>query len=62
MAIKCDVSKEEEIVSMFDQIKTRFGGVDVLVNNSGLSHNAPLLSGKTSEWRNMMEVCTCGGS
>ena len=42
---------------MFEKIMSQFGGVDVCINNAGLAHDAPLLSGATSDWRNMMEVC-----
>ena len=56
--IKCDLSKEEEILAMFKKIKTDYGGVDVLVNNAGLAHNATLLSGETEQWRNMLDVGT----
>ena len=58
MAIKCDVRNEDEIIAMFEKIKAQFGGVDVCINNAGLAHDAPLLSGATSDWRNMMEVCS----
>lgn len=53
---KCDLSNEEEILSMFSAIKTLHKGVDVCINNAGLAHNEPLLSGKTEGWRNMMDV------
>lgn len=56
---KCDLSNEEEILSMFSAIKTLHKGVDVCINNAGLAHNEPLLSGKTEGWRNMIDV---GGS
>ena len=55
MAIKCDLSKEEDILFMFEQI-SQLGGVDVLINNAGMAQHAPLLSGETSLWREMMEV------
>ena len=58
VAIKCDMRNEDEIIAMFENIKAQFGGVDVCINNAGLSHNGPLLSGATSDWRNMMEVCS----
>ena len=57
MAVKCDVTKEEDILAVFEVAKAQFGGVDVCVNNAGLAHEAPLLSGATSEWRDMLEVC-----
>lgn len=33
----CDVGKEEDIVAVFKEIVSRFGGVDVLVNNAGVA-------------------------
>lgn len=53
---KCDLCNEEEILSMFSAIKTLHKGVDVCINNAGLAHNEPLLSGKTEGWRNMIDV------
>ena len=52
----CDVSKEVEVLAMFDKIKNDLGGVDVCINNAGLAHDAPLLSGSTEDWRHMLEV------
>lgn len=40
----------------FQKARDEFGGVDVCVNNAGLAHNAPLLSGATSDWKNMLDV------
>ncbi|KAM9853841.1 dehydrogenase/reductase SDR family member 11-like [Aulostomus maculatus] len=53
---KCDLTVEEEIVTMFSAIKAQHKGVDVCINNAGLAHPDPLLSGKTSGWRNMLDV------
>ncbi|TRY57195.1 hypothetical protein DNTS_003278 [Danionella cerebrum] len=53
---KCDLCNEEEILSMFSAIKTLHQGVDVCVNNAGLAHNEPLLTGNTHAWRNMIDV------
>ena len=36
-AVKADVSKEEEIVSLFKWIKNNLRGVDVLINNAGIT-------------------------
>ena len=56
MAKKCDVSKEEEILALYDNVKAEYGGADVCINNAGLSHISPLLSGQTEDWREIMEV------
>ncbi|XP_061182581.1 dehydrogenase/reductase SDR family member 11-like [Saccostrea echinata] len=62
--VKCDLTKEEEILSMFGRIQKELGGVDVCINNAGLAHISPLLSGSTADWRNMLDVnvlalCIC---
>jgi 3-oxoacyl-[acyl-carrier protein] reductase len=36
-AIKADMSQSAEVKQLFDEIKTKFGPVDVLVNNAGLA-------------------------
>ena len=54
--MKCDVRKEEDILSMMSAIKLQFGGADICVNNAGLGNDAPLLSGTTEQWREMLEV------
>ena len=41
---------------MFGRIQSELGGVDVCINNAGLAHCAPLLSGSTADWKNMLDV------
>lgn len=53
---KYDLTSEEDILSMFSAIKGQHQGVDVCINNAGLAHPEPLLNGKTSDWKNMMDV------
>ncbi|XP_065903859.1 dehydrogenase/reductase SDR family member 11-like [Dysidea avara] len=60
VAMKCDVRKEEDILSVISAVKSQFGGADICVNNAGLANNAPLLSGTTEKWREMMEVNVLG--
>uniref|UniRef100_A0A1A8INN7 Dehydrogenase/reductase SDR family member 11 n=1 Tax=Nothobranchius kuhntae TaxID=321403 RepID=A0A1A8INN7_NOTKU len=54
--LKCDLSNVEEIQSMFSHIRSQHKGVDVCVSNAGLAHPESLLSGKTSGWKNMLDV------
>lgn len=47
-AIKCDVSKEEQIISTFAAIEKQFGGVDILINNAGILRETTLLDSNNS--------------
>uniref|UniRef100_A0A9I3GIM9 Dehydrogenase n=1 Tax=Anopheles farauti TaxID=69004 RepID=A0A9I3GIM9_9DIPT len=38
-SIRCDVTKEEDILAAFRQIEEKFGGVDVLINNAGIARS-----------------------
>ncbi len=59
--IQCDVSDEDQICEMFKRIRKEHGGVDICINNAGLSWDAPLLSGKTDQWKSMIDVSTISG-
>ena len=36
MLVQADVSKEDDIVEMFAEVKQEFGGLDILINNAGI--------------------------
>ena len=55
-AMACDIGKVEDIMSLFEAIKNKYGGVDICVNNAGIAINAPLLSGSTEDWIQMLNV------
>jgi NAD(P)-dependent dehydrogenase (short-subunit alcohol dehydrogenase family) len=56
-AIPTDLSKESEVKALFEQIRTRFGRLDLVFNNAGLSLPYTLpgdLSG--DEWRRAVDI------
>ncbi|XP_076056906.1 dehydrogenase/reductase SDR family member 11-like [Oratosquilla oratoria] len=62
--MKCDITKDEEVLSVFTNIKKEFGGVDVCINNAGMSRNKTLLDGTPEDWREMLDLnvvalCLC---
>ncbi|KAI6651039.1 Dehydrogenase/reductase SDR family member 11 [Oopsacas minuta] len=60
IAHRCDVSNDTEVKFMFEMLREKLGGVDILINNAGLSHYSPLLTGSTEEWREMLQVNILG--
>lgn len=58
--IKCDLRKEEVILSMFDRIKREVGGVDICVNNAGSGRFTSILEESTEHWREVLELNILG--
>jgi galactitol 2-dehydrogenase len=51
IGIACDVTSPAEQDRLFAQLAERFGRLDVLVNNAGVFHVAPLLDFPLEAWR-----------
>ncbi|HEY5881434.1 MAG TPA: bifunctional aldolase/short-chain dehydrogenase [Nakamurella sp.] len=50
VAVRADVSSEDAVAAAFDAAVLAFGGVDLVVNNAGLSLSKPLLETTTADW------------
>jgi rhamnulose-1-phosphate aldolase/alcohol dehydrogenase len=50
VAVKADVSDETAVADMFAAASLAFGGVDLVVNNAGLSLSKPLLETTVKDW------------
>lgn len=59
-AIKGDVSKEDQVKSMFEQMFKAFGTIDILVNNAGLQRDAPLEQMTLEQWNTVINVNLTG--
>lgn len=56
LALKCDVSKPDEIQYVVDETMKEFGRIDILVNNSGISWGAPALEMPEDKWDKVMDI------
>jgi NAD(P)-dependent dehydrogenase (short-subunit alcohol dehydrogenase family) len=50
VAVTADVTDEEQIRAAFDAALLAFGGVDLVVNNAGISISKPLLETTARDW------------
>ncbi len=54
--ILCDVSKAEEAESLIRFGKEKFGGVDVIVNNAGITRDNLIMRMSEAEWDSVLSV------
>ena len=54
--ISAELSKPEEIETMFSQIKETFGGLGILVNNAATQNPSPVLELKQEDWDRVLSV------
>ena len=49
-AVQADIAIPEQVQAMFAEIRSRMGGVDVLVNNAGINRDGPFLQMSEDDW------------
>ncbi len=60
IAVRADVSKEDQVQAMFQRAIEAFGSVDILVNNAGLQRDAPLHEMTLKDWQLVIDVNLTG--
>lgn len=60
LAIRADVSKEDDVVGMTRQVIETFGDFDVLINNAGFGSFAPLLDTELAEMQRVFATNVFG--
>ncbi|MFT7722556.1 MAG: SDR family oxidoreductase [Roseateles sp.] len=57
LALRADVSNEQDVDALFAEVGPRLGGLDILVNNAGISGpTAPLEELSLADWRRTIAV------
>jgi len=56
LAVPADFSREEDIAKVFEQIRSKWGGIRVLINNAGLGYQEELTRTSSKSLREMVEV------
>ena len=60
MAVRADVSREDEVQAMFRQMVGAWGGIDILVNNAGIQSDAPFTEMTIDQWNAVLRVNLTG--
>jgi 3-oxoacyl-[acyl-carrier protein] reductase len=60
LVIECDVTKPEHVESMMKQIQDRHGGLDILINNSGIIRDRTIKKMSMEEFESIVRVNLTG--
>ena len=56
LAVGCDVTDEAAVIAMFAAAEKKFGLVDTIVNNAGMTHSDNALTQGVNEFRRIMDL------
>ena len=59
-ALEVDVTDEESVRAAAQEVTNRWRGVDVLVNNAGITSSAPLADVSAADWQRVLDVNLTG--
>jgi glucose 1-dehydrogenase len=60
IALQADVSREEDVRSLFARFDERLGRIDILVANAGMQKDAPVPEMSDEDWRRVLDVNLTG--
>jgi len=60
VAVRCDVTDEEQVQRLFATVIDRYGQLDVLVNNAGLGGTATVAEMTDEQWHSVLDVTLTG--
>ena len=56
LAVRMDVTSEEEVENGVEEICQRFGGIDILVSNAGIQIVSPVDQFEFGDWKTMLAI------
>ena len=60
MAVRADVSHEQDVTALFETMLSAWSSVDILVNNAGVQRDAPATAMTLEEWNTVLAVNLTG--
>jgi NAD(P)-dependent dehydrogenase (short-subunit alcohol dehydrogenase family) len=56
VGLACDVSREDDVVTLIEEAERILDGIDVLINNAGIARKARFLDITTEQWDRVLQV------
>ena len=60
VGLSCDVRRHDEVVDLITAAVSRFGGLDILINNAGVGGFAPIDQISVDDWHRVLETNLSG--
>ncbi len=60
ITFQCDVSSEEQVIKMFQEVISQFGTVDILINNAGVQKDAKFTEMTLEQWNMVININLTG--
>lgn len=60
LAIQADVSKEDQVLALYQKMYKEFGTIDILVNNAGVQRDSPLEKMTLDQWNTVIGINLTG--
>lgn len=60
LPVKCDVTKENDVIQAIQKAVSLFGGIDILVNNAGITNRFSVKDLGLSDWEKVIKVNLTG--
>jgi glucose 1-dehydrogenase len=60
MIIQADISKEQDVLNMYEKAIEHFGTIDIAVNNAGIQNDSKMLDMTLEEWQQVINVNLTG--
>ena len=56
----CDVTNEDQVNAFVEDVRNRFGDIDILINNAGIIKRIPMTEMSLDEWNKVIDVDLTG--